>query len=446
MFHRSLFIAAHQVGDRNFYPTYKKVVKNQWKTYDELKEDQEKQLQSLIHFVYRNVPYYHKLFDDLKLSPDDIKKIEDLQKLPTLTKDIIKQNWEVFKPVNLNTMKYYANTTGGSTGTPLQYRLLKYDRFLSGALLYRGWGNAGYELGDKMVFLAGTSLNVGSKPFIVKKAHEVARNIKKLSAIDMDDHEMLKYTKIINSFKPKFVRGYASSIDFFAKYIEDNDISINSPSAIFTTAEKLYPHMRQRISSAFGCEVYDGYGLNDGGVGAYECKEHNGLHVDTERSIMEIVSDDGRQISCGEGKILATSLHNYAMPLIRYETGDLGDITDDVCSCGRHSMLLKNIVGRDKELLVTPAGKYVHGATLYTYIISEFKDSNEIIECQIIQKNKDSIIFNMVCKNNFDMSQLDNVRDIVRKRSDGWEVEFRILDEIERTKAGKYKFIISELK
>ena len=445
MFHRSLFIAAHQVGDRKFYPTYKNVVKSQWKAFDELKEDQEKQLQYLIDFVYRNVPYYHKLFDYLKLSPDDIKKIEDLEKLPILTKDIIKQNWEDLNPVSLDKMKYYTRSTGGSTGTPLQYRLSKYDRFLSGALLYRGWGYAGYELGDKMVFLAGTSLDVGSNPFIIKRAHEVARNIKKLSAFDMDNNEMLKYTKIIDSFKPKFIRGYASSIDFFAKYIEDNDISINSPSSIFTTAEKLYPHMGQRISSAFGCEVYDGYGLNDGGVSAYECKEHNGLHVDTERSIMEIVSDDGGQISCGEGKILATSLHNYAMPLIRYETGDLGDLTDDVCSCGRHSMLLKNIVGRDKELLVTPAGKYVHGAAFYNDIICEFKDSNEIMECQIVQKNKDSIIFNMVCKNNFDMSQLDNVRDIIRKRSDGWEVEFKILDEIERTKAGKYKFIISKL-
>lgn len=446
MLNKELFILAHTIGNANFYSTYKNLLKSQWMTYPELKKVQEKKLRYMINYAYNNVPYYHRLFDDLKLSPSDIKVFGDLEKLPILTKYLIKQNWEDLKPVNLDKMKYYTRSTGGSTGIPLQFRLSKYDRFLSGALLYRGWGYADFELGNKMVFLAGTSLDVGSNPFIVKRAHEVARNIKKLSAFDMDNNEMLKYTKIINSFNPKFIRGYASSIDFFAKYIEDNDISINSPSAVFTTSEKLYPHMRQRISSAFGCEVYDGYGLNDGGISAYECKEHNGLHIDTERSIMEIVSDGGEQISCGEGKILATSLHNYAMPLIRYETGDLGDLTYDVCSCGRHSMLLKNIVGRDKELLVTPAGKYVHGAAFYNDIICEFKDSNEIIECQIIQKNKKSIIFNMVCKNNFDMSQLDNVRDIVRKRSDGWDVEFRILDEIERTKAGKYKFIISELK
>ena len=72
---RNLFILAHQVGDRNFYPTYKKVVKNQWKSYEELKEEQEKQLSVMINFAYKNVHYYHKLFDDLKLSPDDVKGV-----------------------------------------------------------------------------------------------------------------------------------------------------------------------------------------------------------------------------------------------------------------------------------------------------------------------------------------------------------------------------------
>ena len=93
---RSLFITAHQIGDRKFYPKYKKLIQNQWKTYEELKEEQEKQLRGMIDFSYKNVPYYHKLFDDLKLSPDDIKKVEDLEKHPILTKVIIKQNWEDF--------------------------------------------------------------------------------------------------------------------------------------------------------------------------------------------------------------------------------------------------------------------------------------------------------------------------------------------------------------
>jgi phenylacetate-CoA ligase len=159
---------------------------------------------------------------------------------------------------------------------------------------------------------------------------------------------------------------------------------------------------------------------------------------------MEITSNDGEQINCGEGKILATTLKNYAMPLIRYDTGDLGNIIEDICSCGRGSRLLKEVIGRDKELLVTPGGKSVHGAAFYNNMIAEFKDANNIIECQIIQRKKDSLIFNMVCSDDFDQTQLEGIREIVMKKN-GWDVEFRFVDEIERTKAGKYKFIVSEI-
>jgi len=439
---RSLFILAHQLGDRNFYPAYKKQLQSQWQPYSEQKASQEKQLRKMIGFAYKNVPYYHKLFRGLKLESSDIRTLEDLEKLPILTKDIIKENWDDFKPVNLNSMKYYTNSTGGSTGTPFQYRLLKYDRFLSGAMLYRGWGYADYELGDKMVFLAGSSLDVGSKSVITKKAHEISRNLKKLSSFDMGTEEMQKYTIVMNSFRPRYLRGYASSINFFANYIINNDVEITSPSGVFTTAEKLMPNMRKNIEDAFGCDVYDAYGLNDGGVGAYECSEHNGLHIDTERSIMEIVDDTGSQMEEGVGKILATSLHNYAMPFIRYDTEDMGHIVEDACGCGRESRLLKEVMGRQQEMLQTPEGKYVHGAFFNSYMFEKIKSVKEF---QVVQEKLDKIVIKIVPEDGFDETQLDMIREIIKQKSSGWDVDFRFVDEIERTKAGKYKFITSEL-
>ena len=130
MFHKLLFKLAHQILERKFYSVYQKLIKNQWKPYRELKEEQDKQLRYMINFAYKNVPYYYKLFNNLNLKPVDIKKVEDLVKLPILTKEIIKQNWEDFKPANLNKLKYYEGVTGGSTGTPFRYRVSKFDRFL----------------------------------------------------------------------------------------------------------------------------------------------------------------------------------------------------------------------------------------------------------------------------------------------------------------------------
>jgi len=115
---------------------------------------------------------------------------------------------------------------------------------------------------------------------------------------------MREYAGVLNSFKPRFIRGYASSIYFFARWLEENQVSVPFPEGVFTTAEKLFPHMRKTIGDVFGCDVYDNYGLNDGGISAYECPEHAGLHIDTERSIMEVVDNNGLAVEEGEGQIL----------------------------------------------------------------------------------------------------------------------------------------------
>lgn len=422
--------------------SYNRLRSNQYESHDVLKKEQEQKLRHMIIYSYKEVPYYNKLFKELKLKPSDIKHIEDLEKLPILNKTTIRLNWEEFHPKNLHRMKYQTNSTGGSTGEPLNYRLLKKDKFLSQCLLYRGWGYGGYELGNKMVFLAGSSLDVGTISNISKLLFEKRYNIKKLSSFDMDCESMAQYVDSINKYNYKYLRGYASSIDFFSQYIDNNNLEISSPNGIFTTAEKLYPHMRKRIENTFDCNVFDTYGLNDGGVSAYECSEHTGLHIDMERSVMEIVDENGCQIENGIGKILATSLENYAMPLLRYDTGDLGNIIDDVCGCGRKYKLLKEIIGRQQEMLQTPEGKYVHGE-FFTHIIWEV---DGVLEFQVVQETLSKIKIKMVVDEIFDTKQLDYIRELISKKSEDWDVEFYLVDKIDRTKAGKYKFVINNLK
>lgn len=441
MFHKCLFILAHQSGDTSFYPTYNKLVQNQWKSYSELKRDQEKKLRYLIGFVYNNVPYYHSIFRSLDLMPDDIQMIGDLQKLPILTKQIIKEHWEEFKPVNLASMKYYTQATGGSTGTPMRYRLSKHDRFLGGALLYRGWGYGGFDLGDKMVFLAGSSLDVGTKSRFNTKIHETVRNIRKLSSFDMGQSEMRKYAGVLKKFQPKFIRGYASSIYFFAQWLDEHQVSTPPIDAVFTTAEKLFPHMRKTIGDVFNCDVYDTYGLNDGGVSAYECSEHTGLHADTERSIMEVVTDDGIAVEQGEGRILATSLNNHAMPFLRYDTGDKGFLVNEPCPCGRGYPLLREILGRQQEMLITPEGKHIHGE-FFTHIFWEIP---HVREFQIVQVALERLVIKIVPEPAFDEECLRGVQDIIHSRSPEWDVEFKLVDVIDRSRAGKYKFVINEV-
>jgi len=442
LFRRSLFVLAHTIGDPSFYAAFRRVQANQQRPYEELKIEQEKQLRSLIAYVYDQVPYYRTLFRELNLQPKDICTVEDLEKLPILTKEIIKANWEALKPASLPSQKYDSRATGGTTGTPMQYRVSHHDRCLAAALLYRGWGYGGYELGDRMVFLAGSSLDVGTKPWLIRKGHEITRNLRKLSSFDMADAEMRQYADLLNSFEPRFMRGYASSIYFFARWLDQNDVAAPTLRAVFTTAERLYPNMRKRIGEVFGCDVYDTYGLNDGGVTAFECAEHSGLHIDTDRSIMEVVDSDHRQIARGHGEILATSLHNFAMPFIRYSTDDLATVVDDECGCGRHTRLLEEVVGRSVDMFVTPEGKNVHG---WFFLLIFWEHGHGIKEYQLVQTAIDTIIIRIVPDHEFDPNEIETIRKIISSKSPGWDIQIEIVEAIDRTRAGKFKFIINEM-
>jgi phenylacetate-CoA ligase len=445
MLHKGLFVLGHQLGDPHFYSYYKLLQKNQWKKHKDLVIEQEKKLRTALHFSYENVPYYTKLFHRLNLKPTDIRTTADLEKLPILNKGIIKQHWEEFKPLGLKKIKYEERMTSGSSGTPFPYRLSRHDRFSGAAHLYRGWGYGGYELGDRMVFLAGTALATGTGSTLSKKVYETVRNIRMLSSWGMGEQEMREYTAVINSCKPLFIRGYASSIFFFAKWIEENTIPIHHPEVIFTATEKLYPPMREKISRVFNCDVLDGYGAYDGSITANECTEHTGFHIDTERSLMEVVDERGNQIQEGEGKILATSLCNSAMSFIRYDTGDVGNILSeaDTCACGRGYRLLKELIGRSSDILITPDGKYVQGWYLAMTVQEFWKD--QVKEFQVVQETPEKIIYNVVPEKHFDERLLEKIQQNMHERGFHWEIELRIVEEIERTRSGKYRFIINKI-
>jgi|TARA_B100000315_G_scaffold243680_1_gene267325 phenylacetate-CoA ligase len=436
-----LFLASHELFDTRFYSLYRKYCDNQWLDYDELKAKQENQLKKIIAYAYNKVPYYKKIFDDRGIYPRSIQTVEDLERLPILSKNHIKNNWDVLKPKCLNSIHYYKESTGGTTGTPFEYRLDRYNRLLGLVLLYRGWSMAGYRLSDKTVFLGGASIDIGKSNFIQTRIHELGRHVKKLSSFDMSPREMIRFTKIINSFKPKFIRGYASSIFFFSQWIAKEKIPIYHPKAVITTSDKLYDYMRSEIQNTLQCQVFDTYGLNDGGLGAYECSEHKGMHIDTERSILEVVDDENKKISKGTGRVIATSLFNYSMPFIRYETGDFAEASEKRCNCGRGSNILNEITGRSVDIFVTPEGKYVHG-WFFLYIFWEY--SKGIKEYQVSQVSENKIIIKIVPERNFDYSEIPKIKEIIMDKSKNWNVEFVYQKSINRTESGKFKFISND--
>lgn len=420
----------------------KELEKTQWWSLERLQELQNEKLRALIKHAYENAPYYHCLFQERGLTDKDIQTVEDLPKLPVLTKNDIRQNFADLIAKDSSKRKPFLNATGGSTGEPLKYYIDMEVTSISWAGMLRGWEWAGYKLGDKRTTIAGSSL-VTDKPTFNKRARNLIERNLKLSALDMSKERMASYTRKITSYKPKFLRGYPSAIYVFADYLREKGINSIQPKAIFTTAEMLLPQHREVIEKQFGCKVFDQYGCYDGGLQAMECSEHCGFHISVERAIVEFVDEEKKPASVGcSGEILATDLYNYAMPFIRYAVGDVGTLAREQCPCGRGLPLMKSIEGRTTDLIVFSDGSTVPGPVL----VDLFQNFQYIKQYQVIQDATDHLLIKVVTRESYTDKDtahfLGTLKDHLSERA---EIEVQFVDEIPTTKAGKWRFIISKI-
>jgi len=415
--------------------------KTQWWSPAQLGELQDQRLRLLIKHAYANVPYYRRAFRERKLMPDDIKTKGDLHKLPILTKDIIRKRFSDLKAVNFDSWKPWLSKTGGSTGEPLKFYITKTNISVGWACNFRGWEWAGYKLGDKCVTLGGSSIVPTQKPKFSKRLRYAMERNLPLSAVSMNKKIMNQYVEKIREFKPKFIRGYPSAMYVFAEHLKEEGIDDIKPKAIFTTAEVLYPVHRKAIENQLGCGVFDGYGARDGGPNAMECSEHSGLHVSVEGVAIEFVKDN-ETVSSGEsGRVLCTDLFNYAMPFVRYEVGDVGTPTNELCPCGRGLPLVKSIGGRTTDIIRLGNGTVLSGPA-FTLLFKEF----DIEQYQIVQTAKNELLIKIVKGANYTENDTDFILSIVRNHAgEDVKVNVRIVDAIPVTKSGKRRFFISQV-
>ncbi|MBN1151702.1 MAG: phenylacetate--CoA ligase family protein, partial [Dehalococcoidia bacterium] len=130
------------------------------------------------------------------------------------------------------------------------------------------------------------------------------------------------------------------------------------PDVVISGAEQLLDHERALLTEVFGTNPFSKYSAFEVYEIASECSAHKGMHIQAEDIVVEVVNEDGSAAAPDRmGRVIVTNLHNYAMPFIRYELGDLAAIDPTPCECGRHLPRLVGIVGRMSELIVTPSDR-----------------------------------------------------------------------------------------
>jgi len=416
--------------------------KTQYLSLNELKKIQEEKLKSLIWHAYNNVPYYHRIFKQRNLTPSDVKKVEDLEKLPIITKNDMRNDISNFVARNYQEYEPFVHSTSGSTGEPFRYNISKEAFSMGMASAWRGYSYAGYRLGDKMALLAGPSLVADTRMkinrFIISHPNE---RILSLPSVDLSENVMKEYSELLGKVKPKYLKGNPSALQFFAYFLREESIDDIHLEAVMTTSEKLFPFQRKLFEEVFECEVFDGYGGMDFGATAFECKEHSGYHVDVEKAVIEFLDEERGSVSPGEmGRIVATNLYNYAMPFIRYDSQDLGIPLDRICECGRELPLIKEVVGRVVDILKFDDGTVVSGWPL-TLVFAQF----DIKRFQIVQTDGKSLVIKLVKGRNYLKDDTQSLFSILRKYlSENIDMQIEFVEQIPLTKGGKWKYIVSK--
>lgn len=429
-------------GSSCFKEKYKFLEKSQYWTKSQHEEYQMEQLNKLIKHAYETVPYYKKIFIERGLTPKSIQNFNDLKQLPYLSKEIIQNNLNdlVSNKYNKNNMVYV--TTSGSTGIPMAFYDQKYlATDLENAFMFNQWNRVGFDINkrNRCVILRGNILKNG----ISKKVGDQLI----LSSFHLSEDNMKKYIKMIEDFQPDFIQAYPSSIDILSDFIIDNGIFIKLKQlkAILCGSENIYAFQRKKIEKAFNTRVYSWYGHTEKCCLSGECEKSDYYHIFSEYGYTELINENGKDVTEeGEvGEIVATGFNNYIVPFIRYKTMDLAVNTNEMCSCGRNYRLIKNIQGREQEQIVTK-----NGTKISNMIFTQHYNVFEKIKIMQLEQNEiGKVVVKIVKKENFnndDLNEMINkIKSIVGKQLD---IKVKFVTNINRTIAGKYKFLIQNIK
>ena len=423
--------------------------RTQWWPRGKILALQDERLRKLISYAYDNVPYYRRVFEQRTLKPEDVVGSGDLTKLPILTKQLIRNNSSDFVACGFPKKELMLCLTGGSTDEPLRFYKTRDD--------YHGWDTAaglraykwaGYEVGEKLALFCGRHPRLSIADSIARTTRHFLQRVVLFDALTMSEKKLPRFAKSLEGFDGGFIKGYPTAIYLMACYIEKEGKPAIRPRAIITTGEQLYDSQRELFSKVFGCETYSYYSANEIDAIASECPEHSGYHISAENVIVEIVDDADKLVPVGgEGRIVVTSLHNYGMPFIRYDIGDVGVSSDKSCPCGRGLPLLDAINGRTDDVIFTKSGKSIPIAALNC----DFLASLGVEQFRILQESYEKVVVKIVFAKESEREHVNKVaRRIERhfKSELGGDIDVvvELVDQIVPTRIGKRRMFISNVK
>jgi len=412
--------------DYKYYLETRQLIKDtEYLSKDELEKFQFNKLQNIVNYAWENIDGYKELWEKNDFEPSKLNTLEDIRFIPFISKEILRDNIVKFTNKNLQNLQYV--TTGGSTGIPFGFYEQSHNKMIEWAFIIDMWSRfyPQIKFDTKRVTLRGNKIKSTCE-------HDPIIGLV-LSSYEINLKNVKEYIKQIEKYKYAIFHVYPSAVYLMAKVMKDNNLKLKHKfEAIMFGSEPLYDFQKELIKEVFDTKLCYWYGHTEKAILAGNCEKDDRFHIYPQYGITEVIN----------GELIGTSFWNYATPFIRYKTMDFAEVGDERCEkCGRNYQLLDSIDGRLQEFIVSKSKNLVS----MTAINMHDDIFDELEQFRFYQDTVGKVIFNYIPKQNTKVNTDKIYKGLKEKLTDEFELELKEVTSIEKTNAGKLRFLDQKL-
>lgn len=396
----------------------------------------EHQKKQILDFHMAHNPMYRNLTQS--------KRINLWSELPIITKGDLQMPLSELLSDGYKLSDAYVSNTSGSSGHPFFFTKDKMAHAMTWAFILEKYAMLGIKQKDIQARFYGIPLDNYSN--FKERVKDYFMHRVRFPVFNLGEERLEKFLEIFKNRTIHYVYGYTNSILLFTRFLQRKGIRLVDVAMglklCIVTSEMCSDDDKRMISTTLGVPVIREYGASELDVIAIE--GYDGRWVTNECNLyIEVLSEDNQVLPMGEsGRLVITSLHNMAMPFIRYDIGDIGTLEED-----DHGVLLKSLTGRVNDTIILPSGKKSPGLTFYYVSRSILESSGVLKEFIVRQTALNAFEFDIVSDRALTSHETQNIREKMDLYLEpGLELIINRVDKIKRPPSGKSQHFYSELK
>ncbi|MGP1498975.1 MAG: phenylacetate--CoA ligase family protein [Porphyromonas sp.] len=417
------------------------------KDTDEIESYQFRELKRLIDFAWEHIPFYRRYWEHHGFTPEQFQRLQDFSLIPCIDKEIVRANYKDMVPRNYDRGRLEQVTSGGTTGLPLSFYInqaIAHGRELVHQP-WTYWHVCRYKLGiDKVVILRGSRVDekLIQQGIYWKRSLGYRGRGFLLSSFHLTEATYKSYMHEIRKESPKFIVAYPSSLTILCTMMKKhNEAPLRGLRGAICSSEMVYEWQRQLVREVLGVEIYSFYGHSEKTVSAIPDSQHRML-FEPSYGYVEFLDEKLNPVNTvGEiAQVVSTGFQNDYMPFIRYQTSDYVRVDNHPPLGFTH--VAKEIIGRAQDFVYDKDGNRLP----FTCSDEVFWNIDGIIAYQYLQREVGRLLIHLEVDNSFINESIQNIQIEAEHMFYNCDVEVLIVDRIERTSSGKFRYFVQTIK